>query len=176
MAHYSTLFLAHSLDKCRRTPQSRADARTRAAVSFLMIASVAGCGTLKTYEEPERPDAEVAILEGYFRYYLLFLSQATISRIDDKAVSTSSIKFLPGHHRIEFERFGALVGIGGGLGGTRTCAFESDFQAGHLYKLKPHSDKIGSTTIEVSAPGLASRAADIAIECTQGTGSPSPSR
>lgn len=151
--------------------------RTRlAAVSLLMIAGVAACGTLKTYEEPERPDAEVAILEGYFRYYVLLWTQATISRIDDKGVSTFSVKLLPGHHRIEFERWSALIGFGGGWGGTRTCAFESDFQAGHLYKLKAHSDQIVSTSIEVSAPGLAPRAVDVAIVCAQGTGSLSPSR
>lgn len=91
---------------------------------------------------PEQPDSEVAILEGYKRYYVLYYEQGDISAVDGKrsggfAGSTSSVRLPPAEHWIEImlERYV----LGGGP--YATCAFRFRFEARHSHQIKAHSLK-----------------------------------
>lgn len=156
--------------------------RTLLSTAFFVVSAfLAACGTLQSYPGPERPDAELAVLEGYNRYYFVYWEQADISAVDGKRPSgvsgaVGSVRLLPGRHWIEIVKQSYF----GGGGGYTVCAFESDFQAGHRYKLKAHSSESasrwyeqppldkGSISIEVSAPGLAAHTLRVATVCAKG--------
>jgi hypothetical protein len=149
---------------------------------FSLLTLLAACSTLETYpEQPERSDAEIAVLKGYNRFYFIYWEQADVSSVDGKRAgfpwSVSSVKLLPGRHWIEItqQRY-----FGGG-GGYAVCAFESDFEAQHLYQLKAHSSASeghwyenrpqpykGSISIVVSAPGKARQTVTVTTECADG--------
>lgn len=143
----------------------------------LLTGLLAACGTLETYPVAEHPDAEVAVLEGYGRYYLLYWAEGYISAVDGvrpklPALWARSVKLLPGKHWIEVYRDATVTG-------ESVCAFEADFLAGHRYRLlassahadapyfaqpegEPHK---GTLWMEVSAPGSPARTLSIAADC-----------
>jgi hypothetical protein len=149
---------------------------------LLLLAMLSACGTLKTYPGPERPDAELAVLHGYHRIYLVYMEQVDISAVDGKRVdsfpwSVSSVPLLPGQQWIEITKQIYF----GGSGGYTVCAFESNFEAQHRYQLKAHSSKSegrwyeqrpplykGSISMKVAAAGEEKQVVTLATLCAQG--------
>lgn len=151
-----------------------------ATVSIFVVASFTACSTWTTYKDPALLDAEVAILDGYHRFYLLYEERAGISSVDGSkaggiVLGAGSAKLLPGRHWIEIQKFMALPGGAG----FKNCAFELDFLAGHRYKLKAHSLSLeapygpysdlsnGSISIDVSTPGRPTQTLRVATVCAQ---------
>lgn len=109
------------------------------SLCFLTI-TFCSCGSTRIASPgPERPDSEVAYVEGWNHYYILYLSYGKL-KIDGMRnpdwTWTVSAKVLPGPHWLEvWERSHGYLP----LYPTRTCAMEMDFEAGHSYKLVPNS-------------------------------------
>lgn len=108
----------------------------------LLAASLcAGCATFVAYPGPPLPDAEVATITCFWRYYFVWIEECHISAVDGRRPKLSQLanlttKLPPGRHWVEFgiERY-----FGGGGGKTDVCAMEHDFEAGHAYHLNAHS-------------------------------------
>ena len=49
-----------------------------------MLRPLGGCGTISTYSGPEPAEGEIAILDGYHHFYLLFGSFVDITGVDGK--------------------------------------------------------------------------------------------
>lgn len=154
----------------------------RASVYFLLISLLAACGTLDTGVDPERPESEIAFLEGYKRYYVLYYEQGDISSVDGKRPGgilryVNAVKLLPGEHWVEIrlERY-----VLGGGGPYATCAFKFQFEAQHRYQIEAHSLKAdvgllahplytpykGSISIEISTPDSHVRTESVTAVCT----------
>lgn len=153
----------------------------RALFCLLLPAGLASCGTIETGVAPDQPDSEVATLEGYRRYYLLYYEQGDISAVDGRRPDgftgyTHAVRLPPGEHWIEIklERYA----FGGG-GPYATCAFRFRFEARHSYQIKAHSLKAdvgllahplhdpyrGLITLNISAPERPDKTEDVATIC-----------
>lgn len=142
-----------------------------------MLAFLAACGTLETYPGPERPDSEIAVLEGYWRYLFLYTEEAGISAVDGKRASNllgyvGSVRLLPGRHWIEFR-------LERNYGPVARCSYEFEFEAQSYYRITAlvakgllahplSSPYNGSISMEVTAPGRAAQVLDVAAVCTKG--------
>lgn len=144
--------------------------------------ALAACANLETAPGPDRPDAELAIVEGYFRFYFLFADRADITAVDGKRVagfpwSVPTVRLVPGHHRLEI----TIQRCFGGGGGYTECAFEADFAAGHHYQLVAHSGRAdrpwyehlqdsytGTIAMDIAVPGQPSRRETLATVCASG--------
>ena len=142
-----------------------------------MLAFLAACGTLETYPGPERPDSEIAILEGYWHYLFIYTEQIGISAVDGRRASNfsryvDSVRLLPGRHWIE------LI-VARNYGSVARCSYEYEFDAQSHYRMKTLSVKgllahplsspyRGSISIEVAAPGRSVQVVSVAAVCTSG--------
>jgi hypothetical protein len=158
----------------------------RLLIGIVSIASLSSCGTFITYSGAERQDSDVAIVEGYYRNYLLYMAEGKITAVDGVRPSnilqeTYSASLLPGTHWIEItdDRY-----FGGSHGGT-VCAVEFDFKAGFRYQLQvgslqsktswlnrgPGQLYEGSAAFMISAPGLTDEMRLVDTTCNDGGGS-----
>jgi hypothetical protein len=159
-----------------------------ALAATLAAISLVGCGSLRTDLASERPDSEVAVLEGSWMDRFFWSAKADIAAIDGRRMQTSifvstvnSIRLLPGRHWVEFT---SEVHHDVPFGGWNicTCAFELDFEAQHRYQLKSDSSTYdvpcwkqvrlqrygGSILMDVSFPGEAPKTQTVAAVCTGG--------
>ena len=117
--------------------------RAALAAPVMMVAVVSlaivvnGCsGTFVTYSDPERNPDDVAVLQGYYRYYVAYAEHVEIRSVDGKKPegilqTASTAKLAPGKHCIEFDYCH--------LSCSEVCAFEDQFEAGQHYQLRAHS-------------------------------------
>lgn len=116
-------------------------------------ALLGGCGTATTYDGPELPEEEVAVLEGYWRYYLLAMRIVQITKVDGKpALATSPVTRVmlsAGRHSVELQ-VGTILGE---AGLTTRCSFAAQFERGHRYRIRSFDDSVDGDdiTIEVQA-------------------------
>lgn len=108
-------------------------------VTFAALLNSCG-GVLIAHQGPLGHEGKVAIIEGYHRYYFIYLEEADISSVDGTRPDgilgwVTTAHLTPGKHWIEV----VLQNYFGGGGGYTTCAFDEEFEAGHQYKIKPHS-------------------------------------
>jgi hypothetical protein len=156
------------------------------AISVITLAVLSACETFVTYPGAERPAADVAGVEGYYRNYVLHVAEGKITAVDGVRPSNLlqeafSARLLPGRHWLEIteERYF------GGSHGMTVCAIESDFKAGHRYQLQtsgnssevpwirlvPGKPYAGSVVFKVSAPGVADEMQSVGTLCLDGGGS-----
>jgi hypothetical protein len=155
-----------------------------ATASLLTTVGLPACGTLETYQGPERPDTEVAILTGSWGEYFFYSEQVNITAVDGKRPtglpwSVSTARLLPGRHWIEFTKEEHYL-----LGGWNICAcvFEFDFAAQHRYKIKANTSSYevpcwkqqrlerykGSISMGISSSSAASSSLTVTTVCTGG--------
>ena len=89
---------------------------------------------------------EVAILDGYSRYYFLYWDEAHFSAVDGvrpklPALWADPVKLLPGNHWIEVTRHSTI-------GGYSVCVFEAGFHSQHRYALVAHSMRMAAPYLE----------------------------
>lgn len=147
---------------------------------------LSACSTIQYNAFPgsERPDAEVAVVEGSFSIFpfLILIGAGTnegFNRIDGENIrSNRTVRLLPGRHRLEFWHVTSLYA----LLNTATimeayCLLEQDFLAGHRYEIQAHTledrsaesttDKIYPATIDlkVSSPNTTDRMVTTPVIC-----------
>lgn len=114
-------------------------ALTLALASCLVLA----CSTYQAYQGPELPDADVGTINCYTRFYFIMAESCHVSMVDGRGsrdlstIGSNTTKLTPGRHWLNIEIYSNL----GGAGGSLTCGFELDVQAGHVYQIKAHSMK-----------------------------------
>lgn len=114
-------------------------------------ALLAGCGTVSTFDGPEPPDGELAILEGYWRYYVFAIRIVEIRSVDGTGIgAATTVKLPPGRHRIGL-RVGTILGE---AGLTSDCTFEAHFEKGHRYRIRSFDDATGEADIGLEVQTL----------------------
>jgi hypothetical protein len=143
-----------------------------ACVKLTLFAALlcSSCSTFVAYPGPALPDAQVATLKCFWRYYFVYIGECHVSAIDGQRPCISQLmsitsKLKPGGHWVEF---GVEHYFGGGGGVTDVCAFDFDFEAGYQYQIKAH-------TLESDIGWMAKHSSDlftgsISIEATSPTG------
>ena len=116
---------------------------------LLIVLFLQGCATYKSYPGPEKADSEIAILEGYWHYYVVAVRIVRFDSIDGKPTQATSgdvtrVMVSPGRHSI-----GVRVGSGlGEVGTSSSCTFEAQFERGHHYRIV--SFDLGAREAEIS--------------------------
>jgi len=159
-----------------------------ALAATLVAILLVGCGHLSVDLASERPDSEVAVLEGSWMERFFWSAKVDIASIDGRRMQTSifvssvnSIRLFPGRHWVEFT---SAVHHDVPFGGWTicTCAFELDFEAQHRYQLKSNSSTYdvpcwkqvrfqrygGTILVDVSHSGEAPKTQAVAAVCTGG--------
>ncbi len=114
--------------------------QSKIVLVMMLFLLLTGCGgVLVTYQDKELSENDIAVLEGYHRYYFVYFEEADISSIDGIRPAgvldlAKEAHLLPGTHLVGL----VLQNYFGGGGGYTGCAFEDQFDAGYRYKLKPH--------------------------------------
>ena len=156
-----------------------------AAACSVAVLALSGCGTLRAFPGPERPDAEVAVITGYNRNYLVYWDEAHVSSVDGLrpagwAPWVRNARVLPGRHWVEVTRHATV-------GGYTVCAFATEFAAGHRYTMRAHGlhtetpylEQVyggffrGTLVLEVSAPGAAPELRTVDTLCAPRGATPS---
>lgn len=101
-----------------------------------ILLALQGCAAYQGYPGPERPESEIAILEGYWHYYVVSARIAKFDKIDGMPIQATSgdvtrLTLAPGRHSIEV-RFGSTIGQ---VGVSVSCTLEADFEKGHRYRI-----------------------------------------
>lgn len=104
-----------------------------ATVGACLLALLAGCVLHQTYGEPELPESELAVVEGYWRYLFLYDEELHIVSVDGKRKSERlfdaySVSLPAGKHWLQ-------LSIKRNSGEIARCAFEWQFDARHRYKM-----------------------------------------
>jgi len=112
--------------------------------ALLMLTS---CSAFKAYPGPALPDAEVARLHGYVRYYGLAWSDVEIRDVDGRAPENMLRQayeaiVTPGRHTFMIKKGTMFLG----QTGSRRCSFDLEMEAGHDYYLVPLTFKLSSST------------------------------
>lgn len=93
-----------------------------------------GCVLHETYGDPTVPDSELAVLEGYWHYFLIYDEDMQIASVDyeqarqDAWFNAYSASLPPGSHRLE-------VAISRNGTEIAACTFNWTFEAQHHYKM-----------------------------------------
>jgi hypothetical protein len=108
-----------------------------AALIFVLLTS--GCigPTVRTYSGDKLQKSEVAVIKGWYGFYLLGETEMYIHSIDDSDLKATKVEVLPGWHELVIIHSDAYSGFiwGGGVSSDRVkVAF--NFEAGHEYKIK----------------------------------------
>lgn len=114
---------------------SRSDT-VSATIGVCAFTFLAGCVTLETYGDQALPQSERAVVEGYWRYQLLYDEELHIVSVDGKRDSgrdswpyAYSVSLPSGRHWIQ-------IAILRNSGEIARCAFAWTFEARHHYKLQ----------------------------------------
>lgn len=108
--------------------------RTRLSAAIICaLMLLTGCATHETFGDRSLPQGERAVIEGYWRYVLLYFEESQIVSIDGELVGgpfayASSLSVPAGKHWLQFMVLRNNRAI-------TTCAFEWIFEAGYHYKL-----------------------------------------
>jgi hypothetical protein len=115
--------------------------RTLLALAVFAFAAVGCCcegtkGVLSTYDGPEPPEEEIAILVSDSHGTSVLLGQSIqIVSVDGRELghfnTASSARLSPGRHCIRVDLETRLFY---GMGGVRPCFFSTQFEAGHRYR------------------------------------------
>lgn len=142
------------------------------------LAPLAGCATHETYGDRSLTQGDRAVVEGYWRYLLLYFEELQIVSVDGKLVGgrfayASSVSVPSGKHWLQLSIVRNSTDIA-------MCAFEWIFEAGHNYKVQqlhheqallahPTSPRFAaSIAIDISAPGAAAQPVSARAECGRG--------
>ena len=135
-----------------RAPDRARDLARRAATLARSLAvaaaPLAGCVAGTTFDGPEPPAEEVAVLEGYWHYYVVAVRIVQIHSVDGKPVRAAGgevtrVTLPPGRHRVEL---GVLTAFGE-AGATARCTFEAQFERGHHYRIESFDDASSESEI-----------------------------
>jgi len=103
-----------------------------------VLSATAACtpAVVTTYPGPQRPKDEVALLKGYYRFYLFGDEHIEIVAVDGKGAADGmtgwpSVSLLPGHHLIRV-RYASGVGLDNLY---FKAELEADFATGGRYEL-----------------------------------------
>lgn len=139
---------------------------------------LSGCVLHETYGDPKVPDSELAVLEGYWHYFLIYDEDMQIVSVDyEKAREDAwfyaySASLPPGLHRLE-------VAISRNGREIAACAFKWTFEAQHHYKmtgLQHHQLLLAhpstavyeaAISVTVTAPGEQEQVLAIPATCSQ---------
>ncbi|MBI2308008.1 MAG: hypothetical protein HYU78_11980 [Rhodocyclales bacterium] len=156
--------------------------------SAAIVGGIAACGHFVTYAEHDLPDAEIASVACYSRYYFVYIESCRIQAIDGLRPELSEMfgntsKMLPGSHWVEVA-FESYFGDGGGV--TDVCAFDIELRPGAAYRIQAHSLKTaighlakhghqgfygGSIELAMEAPAHAQEIRQIPVTCSFAGGS-----
>jgi hypothetical protein len=140
-----------------------------------MLALLAGCAMHETYGDRALPQAQRAVIEGYFRYPLLYFEELQIVRVDGGLVggqfaNASSVSVPSGKHWLELSILRNNTEV-------TLCALEWTFEAAHRYQLQHlHHDQFllahpasprfrASLSMDVSAPSRPAQRVSVEVEC-----------
>jgi hypothetical protein len=146
-------------------------------VSVCTLASLAGCATHEIHGDPALPEAERAVIEGYWRYPLLYFEELQIVSVDGKRQGApsglayaSSVSVPAGRHSLQ-------VMVLRNNNAIALCAFEWTFEPKHHYKVQ-HIDHDQfllahpsvprfpvSVSMDVTAPSIPARHVRAGAEC-----------
>ena len=143
--------------------------------SILGLLVLSGCGASSAIYSGPGPDASVAVLEGYSRFWGAFSERAEITRVDRLAKAgivratlgnVTRAQVEPGDRCVELEIKTCTVS---GCGEPTACTFANYFVAGQHVQLKAGSLKRDTAKatmqIEVSAPGFKTVTRRIDLNC-----------
>ncbi len=152
-----------------------------ATVGVCMLAFLAGCVTHESYGDPEVPESELAVVEGYWHYLFLYDEEMHIVSVDGKRKRGSdawfhaySVSLPTGKHWLEL----AILRNGGEIA---RCAFEWSFDAKHHYQMNhlrhdqlllahPASSPFtASISMEVTAPVKPAQLLSVPAVCGKAT-------
>jgi hypothetical protein len=107
-----------------------------ATLCACMVAVLAGCVMHETYGNHALPESELAIVQGYWRYQILYDEELHILSVDGKREGgrsgwpyAYSVSLPPGKHWLQIAILRSSRDIA-------MCAFEWTFVAQHRYKLQ----------------------------------------
>lgn len=129
-------------------------ARIATALARVLIAAggatalLGGCVTGSTYDGPEPPEEDIAVLEGYWHFYFVAVRIVKITKVDGKPVRAASgdvtrVKLSPGWHSIGLSVLSAF----GEVGVSAHCTFEAQFEKGHRYRVESFDASASETEI-----------------------------
>jgi hypothetical protein len=109
-------------------------------VALLAIFALGGCAAIepiKAYEGPERPGAELAILESAFERDWVTVADVQIAAVDGVGYPGPKYRagMLPGQHRVIVKH----TSVVGSQKQEQFCAFEFDMARGCTYRPYPPS-------------------------------------
>jgi hypothetical protein len=134
---------------------------------LLVICALGGCETvkqIKAYEGPERPDAELAVLEGAFTRDLATLSDVQIGAIDGMSFPEPKYraKMLPGQHWVALRHISQV----GSVKREQFCAADLDVAPGCTYRAYPPTHPSGLPSRGGDPrPWRASGTMELAVRC-----------
>jgi len=148
-------------------------------IGAFTIITVTSCRPFIAFSGPDRPDSEVAVLEGgHFRFLLIYADSLYIMSVDGKKTSRFSARLLPGPHEITIRSHTVV------MFGERdmACTFQFEFEAGHHYKLNnPIQERVpwfslgpigvrkASMIIDISADDRKKDSRQVKMTCDHGT-------
>ncbi|NVO00540.1 MAG: hypothetical protein HXX17_14570 [Geobacteraceae bacterium] len=125
------------------------------SIIFGVVLSACATSPYNAFPGSERPDAEVAVVEGSSSIFpfLILIGAGTyenFNRIDGENISfKKTVRLLPGRHRLEFRHVTFLYALLQASGPIMEayCLLDQDFQAGHHYMIQRYTfEKQGSET------------------------------
>lgn len=141
------------------------------------LAGVAGCAVHETYGDPALPESERAVIEGYWRYPLLYFEELQIVTVDRKRAGeqgglayASSVSVPAGPHSLQ-------VLVLRNNNAIAMCAFEWTFEPKHHYKVQhiehdqfllahPSTPRFAaSVSMDVTAPSVPAQRLRVPAEC-----------
>jgi hypothetical protein len=116
---------------------------------LLILLFLQGCATYKDYPGPRKADTEIAILEGYWHYYVVGVRIVKFDTIDGRPIQATGgdvtrVMLSPGRHSIGLR----LASAFGEIGMSSSCIFEAEFEKGHQYRIV--SFEAGTRGAEIS--------------------------
>ncbi len=108
-----------------------------AALIFVVLAS--GCvsigPTVKTYSGDKLQKSEVAIIKGWWSFYLLAWECIEIYQIDGRTVEATKVEVLPGPHFLVIRNYSTSL-VAPISAPPNWARVDYNFEAGHEYKIK----------------------------------------
>ena len=112
-------------------------------VALIIIVLTSGCvrigPTVKTYSGDKLQESEVAIIKGWWTFYLIGYQGIDIYSIDGTTLRATKVEVLPGRHELDIRYyFFSMIALVGAPFDYARVTF--NFEAGHEYRIKTHSN------------------------------------
>ena len=109
-----------------------------AALIFVLLTSGCVGPTVRTHSGDKLQKSEVAVIKGWYGFYLLGDTKMYIERIDDSSPEATKVEVLPGWHELVIRYYVAGQGLiwGGGYYFSGFVQGAFNFEAGHEYEIK----------------------------------------